>query len=118
MINVPDGYEDAHGIVYTGAVVVINHVSHSSNQHTQLNLEITETGPQYVNTSQQSHSQIGFTALIYPSLAALQERKPPLTFRPNNFPEYFNMQLQQPLAESEMVSACEQWLLTNVLATE
>ncbi len=114
MINVPLGYTDAHGFVYNSAVLLINHSNYSNNQTIQSNLQIQDGVASYQNLGIQAHTQIGFTAVIFASAQALAEGKPPISFRPANHPEYFNISLQAPIAESALVETCEEWLLENV----
>lgn len=116
MINVPVGYTDAHGFVYTEAVVLINHCSYSNSQTLQSNLQIQEGVPAYQNLGLQSHTQIGFTAVIFASAQALSDGKPPISFRPANTTEYFNILLESPIDSNALVQTCEQWLLDHIFS--
>lgn len=114
MINVPSGYTDAHGFVYNNAVLLINHCTYSNNQSLQSNLQIQDGVPTYQGSGVQSHTQLGFTAVIFASSEALASGKPPISFKPANHPEYFNIQLNEPINESQILSICEQWVETNI----
>lgn len=114
MINVPNGYIDAHGFVYNGAVLLINHCSYSNNQTQQSNLQIQDGVPSYQNLGVQSNTQLGFTAVIFASAQALADGKPPISFRPANASEYFNVSLETPIDQNALVQTCEDWLVANI----
>lgn len=116
MINVPMGYQDAHGFIYNGGIILINHMAHTSHVSVQSNLELQPEALQYVTANEQAHAQLGFTAVIYPSQQALNERRPPLSFKPFGHAEYFNITLTEALNPTQMLAICEQWLLDNILS--
>lgn len=115
MIEVPNGYQDAHGFTYNGGVILINHMSHSAHQSVQMNLVLDAEAINYNSTGLSAGAQLGFTAVIYPSAQALTERRPPLQFKPQGHPDYFNITLQNAVEANQLLGLCEQWLMDNIL---
>lgn len=114
MINIPPGYEDAHGLVYSSAVILINHCVYTAQKTVQKSISLTAGVPSYSDGGSSSNIQLGFTANIFPSEQALLEGKQPISFRPAGHSEYFNIQLNDPIADEDVIATCEQWLLDNI----
>ena len=119
MLQLAQSYTDVHGITHAAAVIVVQHASYNCNMNMNGHVTIGEGGQvQYAEPQHGQYSTLRYQAYLYPSIDALQAGRQPMQLRgPDNTADFVinNPQLGEAPTFADLVAACEQHILTEVV---
>lgn len=107
-------YTDRHGITFTGAVLVVTAINYAVSNSGSFVLDMTGEDPTYNNINKNSSMNVGFTAALYASEAAFENKRDSMEFKDLNGQPYFNLSLPVDTDPATLVQVCEAHLMTVV----